>query len=376
MLKPLAIALATLLLASTGVLAVRIDDLTRLRGERTNTLIGKGLVIGLKGTGDGGKNPEMTQMLGQMLARMGNAVTPAELKDTKNVAVVLVTVTLPEHGVRDGEKIDVHLASTGAAQSLKGGRLFITSLFDQDYRPYIARVRDANGKVHEQAMPFAIAQGPVVLEDATNPLAGVVRNGATMEVDLPSEQIDRAGRVTLTINDPSAGWTTANAIATAVNSEYAGEGNGRDIATAIDPKNVVVQIPPEYRGQPDAFIANMQRTEVTLRGGEARVIINDRTGTMILTGDVEISPVIVSHRGLTISTLTPEPKPTDEAPIIRQSEFAAIASDKTKTPAGGNGRLQDLLDALDQLKVPAEDKIAIVKQLYEIGKLHARLIVE
>ena len=165
--------------------------------------------------------------------------------------------------------------------------------------------------------------------------------------------------------------STANMIANTINGEMLGEGNGKPIATAIDPKNVVVTIPPEERGQPDSFIARTLNLDLPVLDSEAKVIVNERTGTMILTGNVEISPVIVSHKGLTISTVIPEPKPTEQQPIMKQSEFAALSTNKAS-----NGRLQDLLDMLDQLKVPAQDKIAIVKELYQIGKLHAKLIVE
>ena len=371
MVKSLSIALGIALvgLMAKGSSATRIADVTRLGGQRTNVLTGMGLVVGLKGTGDGGKYETAIRPLATMLAKMGNPALPAELKDTKNVAIVAITAKLPENGVRDGEVLDVYVNSIGAASSLRGGRLYITPLLGPTHEPYIARTRDANGRIHEEAMPFAMADGAIVLEDPSTPTVGVIRRGATMEVDLPTEQIDRAGRINLVIEDPSASWTMASMIAKTINGDK--EADGAAVAVAIDPKNVVVTIPPEERGQPDNFIAGILNLDLPLMTSEARVVINERTGTMILTGDVEISPAVVSHKGLTISTIVPAPVPTQYTPVIKNSEFAGLSTDKSRA-----AKLQDLLDALDQLKVPAEDKIAIVKALYTSGKLHAKLIVE
>jgi flagellar P-ring protein precursor FlgI len=360
--------LAVLTLASHAQ-AVRIADITRLGGQRTNVLTGMGLVVGLKGTGDGGKHEPSINMLAQMLAKMGNPVMPQDLNDAKNVAIVTLTVQIPENGAHDGEQLDVRVTSVGASSSLKGGRLYISPMLGPTNQPFISRMRDAEGRIHEQALPFAMAEGAIVLEDPTITTVGLVRKGATMEVDLPTEQIDRAGRITLVLEDPSANWVMANMIAKVINEDNADA--GRDIAIAIDPKNVVVTIPPEERGSPDNFIARVQSIELPSMVTEARVVINDRTGTMIMTGDVEISPVVVSHKGLTISTLTPAPVGLPGRPLLKSSEYVAL-----ETTHKGGAKLRDLLEALDGLKVPAEDKISIVKELYKSGKLHAKLIVE
>jgi len=143
------------------------------------------------------------------------------------------------------------------------------------------------------------------------------------------------------------------------------------LAVAVDPKNVVVTIPKSERQRPDSFISRVQRLPVPMLPTEARVTINDRTGTIIMTGDVEISPVVISHKGLTITTINPPPLPTPRTPVISSKEVVAI--DTTNT---GGAKLQDLVNALDQLKVPAADRIAIFKELHKTGKLHAKLIVE
>ncbi len=343
------------LLLTASAQAVRVADLTRLGGQRTNVLTGMGLVFGLKGTGDGGDYMPAIRPLAQMLSKFSNAASLAELADAKNVAIVMITAKVPANGSRDGDTIDVYVTSIGGAKSLKGGRLFVTPLLGP------------TGQLTQDGLPFAMADGAVMIEDPSTPTTGIVRRGAVMEIDLPADQVEN-DRFTLVIDDPSSGWQMSNLIATVVNnSEYEGE----NIAAAIDPKNVVITIPAAERSRPDAFIARILRLPLPMVPVEARVTINERTGTMIITGDVEISPVVISHRGLTISTIKPEPIPTVSRPIARQRDFIAL-----DTSAQGGARLQDLLDALDQLKVPAEDRISIIKELHRSGKMHAKLILE
>lgn len=330
--------------------ATRVGDVTRLSNDRTNKLQGMGLVIGLKGTGDGGDYQPAIRPLAETLAKFSNSVSVAELKKVKNVALVQIEAEIPVNA-RAGDKFDIRVSSIGSASSLKGGRLFICPM--QGPIP--------TGDV------FALASGPVVLEDPSNPVVGIVRKGGQMEADIPVEMIDPGGRFTLVIDDPAASWATASMIAKIIND---GD-DGSTWAVALDPKNVVVTIPPAEREQPDTFIARVQRLPLTMIPIEARVTINDATGTMILTGDVTISPVIITHNGLTISTRQPAIQPTDRTPVVRTEEWLKVDPDNA-----GGAKLQDLLSALDQLKVPAADKIAIVKQLHSTGKLHAKLLVQ
>jgi len=351
------ISAAVLLALATPAAAVRVGDVTRIGGQRSNVLTGMGLVFGLKGTGDGGDYLPAIRPLSQMLAKFANAASVAELQDAKNVAVVMLTARVPANGARDGDAVDVHLTSIGAASSLKGGRLFVTPLLGP------------TGQLTDDGMPFALAEGAVVIEDPSSPTTAVVRRGATMEVDLPADAV-QGGQFTLVLDDPSSGWPMANLVATVVNNGEGADG-GSEVAAAVDPKNVVVRIPPSERDRPDAFIARVLRLPLPRLPGEARVTVNDRTGTMVITGDVEISPAIVSHKGLTISTVRPEPTPSPARPVLRERDFVAVDPAKA-----GGAKLQDLLDALDQLKVPAEDRIAIVKELHKSGKLHAKLVIE
>jgi len=347
--------LAVIGLTSQRAGAVKIADITRIGGERTNILTGLGLVYGLKGTGDGGDFTAAINPLRSMLAKFADPVTVAQLSNAANVAVVMVTATVPGSGVRDGDHLDVHVSSVGAAASLRGGRLFVTPM--QGPIP--------GGPV------LALAEGPVSLEDPSTPTVGVIKaaaGGGVMEADLPARVIDASGRFTLILDDPAAGWATASRIAKMINDS---EGiSGETLAMALDAKNVVVTIPVNERQHPDSFIGRIQQLPIQLLASEARVTINEKTGTIIMTGDVEISPVVISHNGLSISTIMPVPTPTPRNPLVTSHQAIAVAT------GGANGNLQDLVNALEQLKVPTQDRIDIIKELYKTGKLHAKLIEE
>ncbi len=350
--RTIILAAVVVLVAAPAALAVKIADITRIGGQRSNILTGLGLVYGLRGTGDGGDFQPAIKPLATMLGKFANPATVRELENVNNVALVSITATVPSNGVRDGDKLDIFITSIGAANSLRGGRLFVTPL---------------TGPVPGSGI-FALAEGAVVIEDPATPTVGRVVGGAVMETDLPAKYIDN-GRITLIVEDPSASWTTASTIAKIIND--AESTSGEIIATAVDPKNIVVVIPSIELSRPDSFISRVQRLPVPILPSEARVTINDRTGTMIVSGDVEISPVVISHKGLTISTVLPTPVPTPQRPMVLNKEIIAL----DPTGAGG-AKLNDLVNALDQLKVPAEDRISIVKELHKMGKLHAKLITE
>ena len=366
-----AVAGALSLAMPTESHAARVGDVTRLGGERTNTLTGLGLVVGLPGTGDGGDFQPATRPLREMLRQFANAADAVELADAANVALVTVTVTVPRTGARAGDALDVAVSSMGPAPSLRGGRLFVTPLVGP---------KPLNGRIAADDV-LALASGALLVEDLTTPTVGVVKGGATMEQDLILPQIDpRTGRFQLILDDSNAGWGTASAIATMINDAEGGAAfndAGGDpyapvvpTAVAVTSSTVVVTIPEAERPDPAAFMARVQRLPVPPSATEARVEINDRTGTMVLTGDVEIGPVVVSHRGLTITTVTPPPVATLRTPVLESRE--AVALDTTGT---AGAKLQDLVDAMDRLKVPAEDRIAIVKMIHESGQLHAKVYV-
>ncbi|MDB5304641.1 MAG: Flagellar P-ring protein FlgI, partial [Phycisphaerales bacterium] len=242
--------------------------------------------------------------------------------------------------------------SIGDASTLKGGRLFVCPMM---------------GPLAGSGI-FALAEGPVDLEDPSNPNVGVVHGGAVMEENMVVSSVEN-GRFSLILEPPPANWTTASAISKVIND--AESPNGEIIAVAVDAKEVVVVIPQVERERPDSFISRVQQLPVRMVPSEARVKINKNTGTLIVTGDVEISPVVISHKGLTIQTTNPAPVATPRTPVITTKDTVAL-----DTGNQGGARLQDLVNALEQLKVPVEDRITIVKELYNTGKLHAKLIEE
>jgi flagellar P-ring protein precursor FlgI len=360
MLRKLSILLTCLAatLAAASAHAVKVADITRLSGHRTNMMVGLGLVVGLKGTGDGGEFSAAINPLRAMLAQFADPVEVRQLANAQNVAVVNVMATIPANGVHSGDKLDVYVSSLGAATSLKGGRLFLTPL--QVPVPIPKEERD-------KILPLAFASGPIAIEDASTPTVGVVRGGAVMDWDLPMPVISN-GRVTLILEEPAASWTTASTIAKIINDA---EGSGETLAIVRDRTTVEVTIPLNERDRPDSFISRIQQLPVRMLPTEARVQINEKKGTIVITGDVEISPVVISHNGLTITTTNPPPTPTPRTPVT--TEKRTVGLDTTNQ---GGAKLQDLVDALDMIKVPTQDRITIIQELYKTGKLHAKLITE
>ena len=348
-----AVVILSLLLVSPPVSAVRIKDITHLKGRRENRLIGYGLVVGLSGTGDGSKYETTILTLQSLLTKLSMPVPAVMLKDSKNVAVVLVDAILPENGVREGDAIDVQVSSIGAAKSLLGGRLVMTPL----QGPGLDRV-------------FAWAGGSIRLPDSKNKGAGVIRNGAVMEADVIHNYISREGRITLVLEDHFASWSWAAAIAERVNEDASEIGRIRRLAKAEGPKSVVVQIPESSRLDPAGFIASIEQIELLLPPTEARVVINRRTGTIVISEDVEIGPAVISHNGMSITTVRPPRKPTVENPVVEERFAASINASNTET---GGTKLQELVDALNSLHVPASDIIEIIENLSRGGKLTGKL---
>jgi flagellar P-ring protein FlgI len=350
----MAAALAAIVLFTAPALAVRIGDITHLQGQRTNLLTGMGLVIGLNGTGDGGKYLPAIRPLAAMLTQFANPVLSMdELKSAKNIAIVMVEATLPEYGVREGDRIDVRVSSIGAAKSLLGGRLLITPL---------------QGPSKADKRVYALASGPLHVQNTLTPTVAVVSQGATLEADIVYHWVDdTTNQVTLVLDDAHASWAMAHAIAQMITEESSEPGKISGIAKAADPKNILVTIPPSDRANPAAFLARIVALDLLMPQAEARVKVNRRTGTIIVSGDVEISPAAVSIKGLTINTTGQNPQAG-----LPNEGFVAIDPGKK----GGGTKMADLVDALNQLKVPIEDRITIIEELYKSGKLHARLVVE
>lgn len=334
--------------------AVKIADVTRFAGQQNNVIMGIGLVYGLKGTGDGGDFGPAMRPLREFLEKNDDGTLINELKDVSNVALVTVTVTLPSQGVVRGDAFNVSVMSMGKASSLRGGKLIAPQL---------------SAGTGPKRIVMGSAHGTVTLDDPSTPTAGIVVKGFTAEQSLTPMVIRDNGRMTLIIDDAAASWGLANQIATVISAE---EGrDGAPIAVAMDPRTVEIQIPQWERERPDAFIARVQRLQIPLMPQEARVTVNTKTGSILLSGDVEISPSVISYKGLSIQAVVPKAAPSIKAPVVTVQNAVGL-----QTGDIGSAKLQDLVTAFDQLKVPPEDRINIVRDLYRSGRLHAKLIID
>lgn len=337
------------------LMATRIADVTHLQGRRQNRLVGYGLVIGLPGSGDGGKYMASIMQLQAMLSKFEIPVPASALADTKNVAIVMVEAVIPDNGVREGDRIDVQVNSTGSAKSLAGGHLVTTPL----QGPGLDRI-------------FAFAGGPVRLPDPKIKTSGIITQGATMEADVIHNYISDDWEITLVVEDVHASHALAAVIAQVINENASEVGQIRRIAAAIGPKNVVVAIPQEERESPADFIARIENTELLMPLGEARIVINRTTGTIAIGEGVEIGPAVISHKGMSIMTTQPPPVPTPETPLVQEQH--AVGIEVPKRVEGGT-KLRELVDALNQLNVPSNEIIEIVENLHRLGKINAKLVI-
>lgn len=335
---------------------VQIQDLVRIKGHETSKIVGMGLVVGLPGTGDGGDFlPAMRPMAKLINTLIDPTASTVDLGDGENVALVSLSAEIPAEGVREGDKIDVHVSSVGPAESLAGGRLLLV--------PMIGPSKDSPR--------LAYAEGPIVIENAAAPTAAVVFDGAQMTRDIRAKYLDPYGRMTLVVTAEDASWSVANNIANLINDLIAPDGPA--VAEAQDAKNIVVDMPRSQQQNPAPFISQILSTYIdpsqVVSG--ARVVINERTGTIIFSDDVQISPVGILHEGLSVTTITPEPEPTPVNPQVETRPGVILDPDNR-----GGARLSDLMAALDQLKVDSEGQISILKAIDRAGRLHAKLIVE
>lgn len=261
------------------------------------------------------------------------------------------------------DTFDVFVTVMHSATSLAGGRLLISPLLGPLPR-------------HSQEEPFAFAEGPLVIEETTNPRVGRIRGGAKMVRDimmLPVRDV-----LTLIINPEQRGWTTSRTIANEINGATGrldDETSGAPIARAMDEMTVQVLIPEHERIDPANFIARILslRFSPTLLDQPAMVVVNERTGVITMSADVDISPGAVAYKDMIVTTTTPAPTPTPQDPLIQRNRWVGVA---TSGRSSERARLSDLLKALNQLNVPPRDQIYIITQLHDSGRLHAKLVVE
>jgi flagellar P-ring protein precursor FlgI len=350
-----------LALCATSAHGAQIQNLVRIKGHEHNTLTGLGLVVGLNGTGDTSKDSYIAaRPFAALLENLGNPVgTLSELEQADSYALVMVTMTVPSTGAREGDRLDVQVATLFNAESLEGGQLVVSML-----RPALPDSPDL--------LPLAEATGMLVV-DGVNPRVATVRDGGKMRADLRTDPITDAGYMWLVIEDRYAGYPVAATIANAINQEFFADMTDA-IAVVEDAKNIRIRVPEADRPRPAEFIAMLMTIPIdpSLLQIEARITVNEDRGIITVTGNVEIGAVGITHNGLTITSVTPAVPPPGgmRGPERWRNLDTTDGSSRTST------KLPDLLAALDQLNVPVRDQIAILYELRKSGALHAEIIAQ
>ena len=367
----------SLLLAASLVLiggsavrgGVTVGELARLKNTGGSVVQGLGLVMGLDGTGDSGKDPTLARALTEFHRNNGNALGSIdEVRDAKSVALVSVLCHIPEGGWKVDDRFDVTVAAVNNAKSLEGGVL------------YLAPLRGPWADPDPRTNPvWAVASGTVVVENPGQPRSGRVRNGAQMILDQPQASAI-TDSFTIVLNKPYAGYAAASEVAASITQNIYGKternlGGLPPIATVLDDRSIRIDIPPAERANTAAFIGDVMATPISiaLLKLPKQVVYNQQSGKIVITGDVEVSPVALTAADLTITTTIPALKPTPESPLVETSRWAAVAPGAKEAD---RGKLQDLLAAFNQLNLPVSDQIALLEMMEKAGKLHAKLVVD
>lgn len=349
---------------------VRIKDLGRIGGVRDNMVAGYGIVIGLAGTGDSSRSAATLQSVANALREFGVNVNATQI-NSRNVAAVMVSATLPALA-RSGDKIDVNVASLGDARSLVGGTLLMTPVYGPDRRIYAL----AQGALSVGGYSYDM-NGNVVQKN--HPTAAMIPEGALIEADVSSHIVSEDGHINLVLFNPD--YTTANRVAQGVNGEM-----GREVARPVDAGRVEIAVPEPERGRIVEFVARLERVlvEPDQRG---RVIVSERTGTVVAGGDVRLSKVAVTHGELRVAIVTdyivsqPSGFLVEPGSGVRTETVPRTRID-VKEPAANSVSLQngatvnELVGALNQIKTSTRDMIAILQAIKRAGALHAELIIQ
>lgn len=344
----------------------RIKDMAQVQGVRTNQLVGYGLVVGLDGTGDQTATAPFTiQSLTNMLAQLGVVVPSNVTPQLKNIAAVSVHAVMPAF-VKPGQTIDVTVNSIANARSLRGGSLLVTPLHGLD------------GQI------YAIAQGNLIVSgfgvegnDGSKltvnvPSSGRIPNGATIERAVPT-QLALSDAIVLNLNTPD--FTTATRLAASVNKSI-----GDGAASIIDGGSIRVRAPLDIT-QRVAFLSQIENLEVDPASAPARVIINSRTGTVVISSNVHVSPAAVSHGSLSVS-IKEEQSVSQPAPLSKGT--TTVVNNTTIKVDEGSHRmflfqpgveLEQIVRAVNDVGAAPSDLVAILEALREAGALQAELIV-
>lgn len=367
MTRKLLLALVLFLIAGCASAAVRIKDISSIQSLRDNQLVGYGLVVGLQGTGDSVQNAPFTgQALQSMLDRMGVNVRNVNLR-TRNVAAVMVTAELPPF-VNRGSRIDVTVSALGDASSLMGGTLILTPLLGGDNQTHAV----AQGGV---AVSGSVAQGQAETLTQGVPTAGRIANGAIVEQEVPGRFGD-TGALTLELTNPD--FNTAVRVADAINS-FTAYRYGISAAHERDLRTVALLVPPRVGAA--RFMAQIGELLVE-PDTPARVVVDERTGTVVIGQDVQISTVAVTHGSLTVR-ITETPKVSQPAPFSKAGQTVVVPNTNIdSTESGGQmvilggTTLRTLVRGLNQIGLKPTGIIAILQAIKTAGALQADLVTQ
>jgi len=347
---------------------IRIKDIGKMSGWRDNALVGYGLVTGLAGTGDSTRNKATRQSIANMLARFDLTIAADDVQ-SRNVAAVMVSATLSPFA-RPGDALDVTITSIGDARSLVGGALMLAPLKGPD------------GKI------YGLAQGPLSVGgykydmngnvvQKNHPTVASIPGGATVEVGVPSHMASERNTVTFVLADPD--YTTASRVAGAINARLGG-----NLAVAQDAGGIEISIPEGRRARLADFLTDIENVTVE-PDRRARVVINERTGTVVSGGDVQISRVAVSHGDLKVSIVTDNS--VSQPLLVRQTgpgvQSLPVSNSRVSVDEGEGGfvaanstTVADLVQSLARMKTNTRDIISILRAVKAAGALHAELIVQ
>ena len=362
-------------LSTSSAMADRIKDLTSVAAQRSNQLIGYGLVVGLAGTGDGADVSFTAQSMKTLLNRLGvslegplsdfeTAASTGKV-DIKNTAAVMVTAELPGFA-KPGQKIDVTVSAIGKAANLRGGTLLLTSLRGVDGEIYAI----AQGSLAATGIDASAAAGSKVVIGV--PTSSRIPQGATVEriVDNP---FDKAERVVLNVRDSD--FTTTTAIVNVINTRF-----GPDVARAMDAVSITLQAPQDLT-QRVAFMSMVENMDVMPGEPSARVVINAKTGTVVISRNVRVTAAAVSHGTISVSVAVtnevsqPNPFAAGTTTPVQNADVAVSEPNKPMFLFNPGVDLRQIVDAVNQVGATPSALIAILEALKSAGSLRADLLV-
>ncbi|QGY41613.1 flagellar basal body P-ring protein FlgI [Pseudodesulfovibrio cashew] len=350
------------LLAPATASAARLKDIASFSGVRTNELVGYGLVVGLAGTGDGTSSTFTMRSMSNMLEKMGVEADPDDLKP-KNVAAVMVTAKLPVSS-KPGSQLDVTVSSLGDAESLLGGILLVTPLKGLDGRVYAV----AQGSL---TIGGFTAAGAAATAQKNIPTVGRIPNGAVVERAVPFKFNNQDHMtVNLTVRD----FGTTMQVVRKINAAMGG-----DFASAKDISTVELQLPDRFRGNMVPLMASLENLSIS-PDGKARVVVDEKTGTVVLGQDVRLSKVAVAHGNLQIviseTQNVSQPGPFSDGTTVTTPETDLQVNEQNNPLMLMEGAtLQELVDGLNAIGAAPRDLISIIRALKAAGSLHAEVEV-